>query len=159
MTIEGTEDEDPFAPTQQIPESVYTPTDVELFRRADVLKLYADGMTDIMHIVKELGVRPSYVAAVLQESGVSLSYDDLYTVSGQNVYTRFFQGVVKFKTVGEAEASVLKLDRLYKYFARLGDRAGQHQSMVMALTGKNRARWAGHIEASHVFHDWLVGVE
>ncbi|HEY1403735.1 MAG TPA: hypothetical protein VGB05_06380, partial [Pyrinomonadaceae bacterium] len=102
--------------------------------------------------------RPSYVAQVLQSAGHLSGYFDLYTTTGreQNVYTRFFRNVLSFKTVEAARESVQKIDRLYNYFERLGDRAGQHQAMVLALTGKNRARWSGKHEESAVFNEWLA---
>jgi hypothetical protein len=28
--------------------------------------------------------------------------------------------------------------------------------MVLALTGKNRARWSGKLEESQIFSDWLA---
>ncbi|HKG13189.1 MAG TPA: hypothetical protein VKB12_07610, partial [Pyrinomonadaceae bacterium] len=74
----------------------------------------------------------------------------------QNVYTRYFRNVLHFRNVEAARESVARIDRLYNYFERLGDRAGQHQAMVMALTGKNRARWSGKLEESQVFSEWLA---
>ncbi|MCV4770736.1 hypothetical protein OFC10_32360, partial [Escherichia coli] len=84
--------------------------------------------------------RPSYVAQVLQSAGLLDGYFDLYTTTAreQNIYSRFFRNVLSFKSVEAARASVRKIDRLYNYFERMGDRAGQHQAMVLALTGKNR---------------------
>ena len=49
-----------------------------------------------------------------------------------------------------------RIDRLYRYFERLGDRAGQHHAEVFALTGRNRARWSGKKEEAEVFMNWLV---
>jgi hypothetical protein len=72
------------------------------------------------------------------------------------VYTRYFRNVLAFRNVEAARESVQRIDRLYNYFERLGDRAGQHQAMVMALTGKNRARWSGKLEESEVFSEWLA---
>jgi len=64
--------------------------------------------------------------------------------------------VLSFKTVESARESVQKIDRLYNYFERLGDRAGQQQAIVLALTGKNRARWSGKQEESGIFSEWLA---
>ena len=127
-------------------------------KKEQILALYEAGTTDIAQIVRQVAARPSYVAQVLQSAGHLAGYFDLYTTTGreQNVYTRFFRNVLSFKTVAAARESVLKLDRLYNYFERLGDRAGQHQAMVLALTGKNRARWSGKQEASEVFNEWLA---
>ncbi len=128
-------------------------------KKGQILALYEDeGVTDIAQIVRRVGARPSYVAQVLQQAGYLTGYFDLYTTTAreQNVYTRFFRNVLSFKTVEAARESVQRIDRLYNYFERLGDRAGQHQAMVLALTGKNRARWSGKHEEALVFSEWLA---
>ena len=127
-------------------------------KKEQILSLYERGTRDIAEIVRKVKARPSYVAQVLQTAGHLDGYFDLYTTTGreQNVYTRFFRNVLHFRTVGAARESVARIDRLYNYFERLGDRAGQHQAMVLALTGKNRARWSGKLEESQIFSDWLA---
>ena len=128
-------------------------------KKGQILALYEEeGVTDIAQIVRRVGARPSYVAQVLQQAGYLTGYFDLYTTTAreQNVYTRFFRNVLSFKTVEAARESVQKIDRLYNYFERLGDRAGQHQAMVLALTGKNRARWSGKTEEARIFSEWLA---
>ncbi len=127
-------------------------------KKEQILALYESGVSDIAEIVRQVTARPSYVAQVLQSAGHLSGYFDLYTTTAreQNVYTRFFRNVLSFKTVEAARESVRKLDRLYNYFERLGDRAGQHQAMVLALTGKNRARWSGKTEEAAVFGEWLA---
>jgi hypothetical protein len=127
-------------------------------KKEQIVALYESGVTDIAQIVRKVGARPSYVAQVLQGAGLLTGYFDLYTTTAreQNVYTRFFRNVLSFKTVEAAHESVKRIDRLYNYFERLGDRAGQHQAMVLALTGKNRARWSGKQEESEVFSEWLA---
>jgi hypothetical protein len=127
-------------------------------KKERILALYQNGITDIARIAREAEARPSYVAQVLQSEGLISGYFDLYTTTGveQNVYSRFFRNVLSFKTVEAARESVRKIDRLYNYFERLGDRAGQHQAMVVALIGKNRARWSGKKEEAQVFSDWLA---
>jgi hypothetical protein len=126
-------------------------------KKEQIISLYESGVTDIAQIVRKVAARPSYVAQVLQNAGLMTGYFDLYTTtaSEQNIYTRFFRNVLSFKTVASARESVQKIDRLYNYFERLGDRAGQHQAMVLALTGKNRARWSGKQEESQIFSEWL----
>ncbi|HYE66327.1 MAG TPA: hypothetical protein VD966_12140 [Pyrinomonadaceae bacterium] len=127
-------------------------------KKEQILALYESGVTDIAQIVRHVAARPSYVAQVLQSAGLISGYFDLYTTTAreQNVYSRFFRNVLSFKTVEAARESVQKIDRLYNYFERLGDRAGQHQAMVLALTGKNRARWSGKHEESKIFSEWLA---
>src|SRR5919202_6761595 len=123
-----------------------------------ILGLYEQGTKDIAEIVRKVKARPSYVAQVLQQAGHLDGYFDLYTTTGreQNVYTRYFRNVLHFRNVEAARESVARIDRLYNYFERLGDRAGQHQAMVLALTGKNRARWSGKLEESKIFSEWLA---
>ena len=127
-------------------------------KKDEILDLYESGTTDVAEIVRKVRARPSYVAQVLQTAGHLSGYFDLYTTTGaeQNVYTRFFRNVLSFKSPEAARESVERIDRLYNYFERLGDRAGQHQAMVIALTGKNRARWSGKLEESKVFSEWLA---
>ncbi|MBC7930642.1 MAG: hypothetical protein H7Z38_08745 [Rubrivivax sp.] len=127
-------------------------------KKEQILGLYEQGTTDIAEIVRRIKARPSYVAQVLQTAGHLDGYFDLYTTTGreQNVYTRFFRNVLHFRNVEAARESVTRIDRLFNYFERLGDRAGQHQAMVMALTGKNRARWSGKTEESQIFSEWLA---
>ncbi|HVF56977.1 MAG TPA: hypothetical protein VM934_12560 [Pyrinomonadaceae bacterium] len=137
------------------------PTDESVEQRSkkeQILALYEQGTTDIADIVRQVKARPSYVAQVLQAGGHLSGYFDLYTTTGreQNIYTRFFRNVLSFKTVEAARESVQRIDRLYNYFERLGDRAGQHQAMVLALTGKNRARWSGKSEEAEIFSEWLA---
>jgi hypothetical protein len=138
---------------------VHEAPDAQGTKKDQILALYEqDGVTDIAQIVRRVGARPSYVAQVLQQAGHLTGYFDLYTTTAreQNVYTRFFRNVLSFKTVEASRESVQKIDRLYNYFERLGDRAGQHQAMVLALTGKNRARWSGKAEEAQIFSEWLA---
>src|ERR1041385_2368525 len=135
-------------------------TEVEAEQRTkkeQIVSLFESGTKDIAEIVRKVKARPSYVAQVLQHAGHLDGYLDLYTTTGreQNVYTRYFRNVLAFRNVEAARESVARIDRLYNYFERLGDRAGQHQAMVLALTGKNRARWSGKLEESEVFSEWL----
>lgn len=134
------------------------PGDEKQTKKAQILSLYKSGVTDVAQIVRRVMARPSYVAQVLQDAGLISGYFDLYTTTArdQNVYSRFFRNVLSFKNVAAARGSVEKIDRLYNYFERLGDRAGQHQAMVLALTGKNRARWSGKSEEAALFNEWLA---
>jgi hypothetical protein len=127
-------------------------------KKEQILSLYDSGTRDIAEIVRQVKARPSYVAQVLQSAGHLDGYFDLYTTTGreQNVYTRYFRNVLAFRNPEAARESVARIERLYNYFERLGDRAGQHQAMVLALTGKNRARWSGKLEESQIFSDWLA---
>jgi hypothetical protein len=127
-------------------------------KKDSILALYRQGVTQLEEIAGRVGTRPSYVASVLQAAGLLNGYFDLYTTTNQdqNAYSRFFRGVLSFKTVEAASDSVKRIDELYRYFERIGDRAGQHHAEVLALTGRNRARWSGKKEEADVFMRWLV---
>jgi hypothetical protein len=127
-------------------------------KKEQIISLFESGTKDIAEIVRKVKARPSYVAQVLQHAGHLDGYFDLYTTTGreQNVYTRYFRNVLHFRNTDAARESVARIDRLYNYFERLGDRAGQHQAMILALTGKNRARWSGKLEESQIFSEWLA---
>ena len=127
-------------------------------KKDQILSLFTSGVDNLEDIALMTNSRTTYVASVLQAVGLISGYFDLYTTTAreQNVYSRFFRNVLSFKTTEAARESVQKIDRLYNYFERLGDRAGQHQAMVLALTGKNRARWSGKQEESEVFSEWLA---
>jgi len=111
----------------------------------------------VEEIAATLKCSPSYVANVLIASGKSSEYSDLYTSSiVQNTYARMFSGVLRFKDVEAAKASVAKIDELFHQFGRERDRRGQHQAQLMALIGKNRAEGINKSAEAKVFLDWLM---
>src|SRR5215216_1866042 len=126
-------------------------------KKSRILDLFHSGVTDLGEIARTIQTRPSYVASVLQGAGLIQGYFDLYTTTArdQNTYSRQFRNVLSFKTVEAAKESVARIARLYNYFERIGDRAGQHHAEVLALTGRNRARWSGKKEEARIFEQWL----
>ncbi|AGY59941.1 hypothetical protein [Gloeobacter kilaueensis] len=126
-------------------------------KKQQILQLYGSGITDPVELAAHTDARPSYVAQVLTQAGLLEGYFDLYTTTArdQNTYSRYFRGVLSFKDVQSARASVARIDELYRHFEEIGDRAGQHQAMVIALTGQNRARWIGKQREAAIFHAWL----
>jgi hypothetical protein len=127
-------------------------------KKEQILQLHQDGIMDVAEIAYLVNTRSSYVAEVLRQADLLKGYFDLYTTtsSEQNIYSRYFRNALSFKTVEAALQSIEKIDRLYSFFERIGDRAGQHHAMVLALIGKNRARWSGKEEEAKVFSDWLA---
>jgi hypothetical protein len=126
-------------------------------KRARALAAWEAGERDVARIAREVESRPSYVARVLQDAGKLTGYFDLYSRTGTavNVYGERFAGVLAFRDAEAARASVERIDRLYHEFEAAGDRAGQHHAQVVALTGRNRARWADKPDAAAVFNEWL----
>ena len=112
------------------------------------IELFEQGLR-VETIANLLRVQPAYVARALLEAGHEPAYVDLYTPSGgANRYAEVFAGVLRFKDVNAARASVAKIDQLYHEFEEQRDRRGQHQAQLVALTGKNRAEGIGKIPIS-----------
>jgi hypothetical protein len=127
-------------------------------KKKRILALYRDGLSDIHELAQTVGASISYAAAVLKDAGLLNAYYDLFTSSSHrmNEYGVLFQGALSFKNVAAAQASVNRIDQIYRYFAFLGDRAGQHHAMLVSLTGRNRALASNKIKESEVFSEWLI---
>jgi hypothetical protein len=127
-------------------------------KKDQIISLYTSGIGEVEDLAMITGARPSYVANVLQESGLMTGYFDLYTTSAHpmNVYSKFFARRLGFKDEETARASVAVIDRLYGQFELAGDRAGQHHALVMALTMFDRARWTNKPGEADIFRQWLL---
>lgn len=130
----------------------------KISKKDQIIALYTSGLGDIEDIAMLTGARPSYVASVLQQTGLMSGYFDLYTGTAHpmNVYSKFFAGKLGFKDQETAQNSVDLIDRLFRQFEIAKDRAGQHHAMVMGLTMFNRARWTGKGSESDIFRAWLL---
>lgn len=129
----------------------------KITKKEQILELYKQGIKDVEEIANRTATRTSYVSYVLSKAGLLEGYFDLYTTTAkeQNAYSRYFRSILAFKDEKAAQTSVERIDELYRRFEQLGDRAGQHQAMVIALTGMNRARWSGKAKEADVFRSWL----
>ncbi len=129
-----------------------------LTKKEQILSLYMAGIGSVEDLATLTDARPSYVGAVLQQAGYVNGYHDLYTSTANpmNAYSRFFAGRLGFKDVRTARESIRLIDHFHRQFDRIGDRAGQHHALVMAMTMFNRARWTGKEEEAEVFRRWLV---
>jgi hypothetical protein len=127
-------------------------------KKDQIISLYTSGIGEVEDLAMITGSRPSYVASVLQESGLMTGYFDLYTTSSHpmNVYSKFFAKKLGFKDEEAARASIDLIDRLYRQFDLARDRAGQHHALMMALTMFDRARWTGKGREADIFRRWLA---
>lgn len=127
-------------------------------KKAQILSLYSNGITDLQDLAEMTDSKSSYVASVLQESGLIHGYFDLYTHSTHpmNVYSKFFSGKLGFKDERTAKDSIRFLESFYQQFESERDRAGQHHALTVALTMYDRARWSGKVIEAVYFKDWLV---
>jgi hypothetical protein len=119
------------------------------------LTLHETGYT-VEAIAQALDTSPSYIANVVAAAGKTPDYQDLYvSTAALSGYAKPFQGVLRFKDVAAARASVQRLDAMYRTFAQQRDRRGQHQAQLLALIGKNRAEGIGKYAEARVFAEWL----
>lgn len=127
-------------------------------KKDQIISLYTSGIGDVEDLAMITGSRPSYVASVLQDSGLMTGYFDLYTASSHpmNVYSKFFAKRLGFKDEEAARTSIDLIDRLYGQFDLARDRAGQHHALMMALTMFDRARWTGKEREADIFRHWLL---
>ncbi len=153
MNTERPEPDDRAAPKPEPPRAEEPES-----KKDQILSLYFAGVDDVEDLALLTDARPSYVGGVLEEKDLAPGYFDLYTSTSKpmNVYSKYFAGRLGFKDVATAEESVALIDRLYRQFARIGDRAGQHHASMMALVMFNRARWTGKAEEADVFRRWLA---
>ncbi len=120
------------------------------------LSLHASGRT-VEEIARALETHPSYVANVLAAAGKTPDYADLYVQSSsQNGYAKVFQGILRFKDVETAKASVQSIDDLFHKYELERDRRGMHQAQLVALIGKNRAEGVAKYAEARVFGEWLI---
>lgn len=128
-------------------------------KKSQIVALYLSGMHDVEDISMVTGARPSYIATALREADLEQTYFDLYTSSKHpmNVYSKFFTGKLGFKNEQAASESVEHIDTMFHQFELGKDRAGQHHTMMMAMTMANRAHWTGKHKEAVLFRDWLIG--
>jgi hypothetical protein len=139
------------AVSRPLPEDAVLHTDNPLAKQEQVLRLWDEGVRDVAELVRRVKLRPSVVIRTLQRAGHLV--DDARVVPA--FYRRFFAGTQRYATPEQTRESVARLERLYNYFERLADRAGQHEAMVVALRSFNHARWQGHTAEAQLFWDWL----
>lgn len=127
-------------------------------KKDQIISLFTSGIGEVEDLAMITASRPSYVASVLQESGLMTGYFDLYTTSAHpmNVYSKFFAGRLGFKDEETARAGVEVIDRLYRQFDLARDRAGQHHALGMALTMFDRARWTDKPIEADIYRQWLL---
>lgn len=78
-----------------------------------------------------------YIADVLQSAGwkVSLSQQE----EAEDQFEEEFEDLLHFKTLGDAEVSLMRLDELLRRFQAHGEKAAAERVMEVARLGKRRA--------------------
>lgn len=147
-----------MAPPNKTPPGDLGPRPRRTTKKQQIVALYLSGITDIEELARMTNARASYVGTILQNAGLLRGYFDLYTSTTHpiNVYAKLFAGKLGFKNEAIARRSVAVLERLYRRFARVRDRAGQHHALSMALVMFDRARWTDKVREADLYRQWLV---
>jgi len=127
-------------------------------KKQQIIASYLAGTTDIEELARKTGARASYVGTILQNAGLLQGYFDLYTSTAHlmNVYSPVFARKLGFKDEATARRSLKILEQGYRRYARVGDRAGQHHALAIALVMFDRARWSGRAREADLFRQWLI---
>jgi len=77
---------------------------------------------------------------VLREAGASVQYNSRYVDPWMNQpYASRLTGLLRFHDLASAEASIQKLDALYREYREVSDRVGTSLVRALVLKGKERA--------------------
>ena len=78
-----------------------------------------------------------YIADVLQTAGLKVTLSQLEEVEDQ--FEDEFEDLLHFKTLGDAEVSLMRLDELWRRFQTHGEKAAAGRVLDVARLGKRRA--------------------
>jgi hypothetical protein len=93
-----------------------------------------------------LHTSPSYIASVLREAGKKVEYYDRFaTPSMEEPYASRLRNLLQFHDFKSAEASLRKLDEVYREYRQASDRIGT--GLVRSLLQKGKLR-AGSLAAN-----------
>jgi transposase len=104
------------------------------------------GLAEIRALENELRARlgsrtsASYIAGVLRAAGKNVEYQDRFADPPiEEPYASRLRGVLEFHDLASAEASLRKLDALYREYHGASDRAGMRWVRALLQKGKLRA--------------------
>jgi hypothetical protein len=111
---------------REIGAQTYTPAEIDQLRRRLIAEHGEDGKTG-----------NDYIADVLKSAGfkVVLSLQE----EAEDQYEEEFEDLLHFKTLGDAEVSIMRLDELMRKFQSHGERAAVERVLGVARLGKRRA--------------------
>ena len=104
----------------------YTPAEIDQVRRKLIAEFGEDGKTG-----------NDYIADVLKDAGfkVNLSLQE----EAEDQYEEEFEDLLHFKTLEDAEVSIMRLDELMRKFQAHGEHAAADRVLNIARLGKRRA--------------------
>ncbi len=104
----------------------WTPAEIDQLRRKLIAEHGEEGKTGA-----------EYVADVLKSAGLKVNLSQLEEVEDQ--FEEEFEDLLHFKTLGDAEVSLMRLDELWRRFQAHTERAAATRVLEVARLGKRRA--------------------
>lgn len=104
----------------------WTPAEIDQLRRKLIAEHGEEGKTGA-----------DYVADVLKEAGLKVNLSVLEEVEDQ--FEEEFEDLLHFKTLSDAEVSLMRLDELWRRFQAHGEKAAAGRVLDVARLGKRRA--------------------
>jgi len=104
----------------------WTPAEIDQLRRKLIAEHGEEGKTG-----------SDYVADVLKDAGLKVSLSQLEEVEDQ--FEEEFEDLLHFKTLGDAEVTLMRLDELWRRFQAHGENAAAGRVLDVARLGKRRA--------------------
>ena len=104
----------------------WTPAEIDQLRRKLIAEHGEEGKTGA-----------DYVADVLKDAGLKVNLSQLEEVEDQ--FEEEFEDLLHFKTLKDAEVSLMRLDELWRRFQAHGEKAASGRVLEIARMGKRRA--------------------
>jgi len=104
----------------------WTPAEIDQLRRKLIAEHGEEGKTG-----------SDYVADVLKSAGLKVNLSQLEEVEDQ--FEEEFEDLLHFKTLGDAEVSLMRLDELSRRFKAHGEKAAAARVLDVARLGKRRS--------------------
>ena len=132
----------------------FTPAEIEQLRRRLIAEYGEEAKTG-----------PDYIADVLKGAGLRVVLSQQEEAEEQ--YEEEFEDLLHFKTLADAEVSIMRLDELMRKFQQHGERAAVERVLNVARLGKRRAEMisrnskveahkrAEKVEIANWFRIWL----
>lgn len=104
----------------------FTPAEIEQLRRRLISEFGEEGKTG-----------SDYIADVLKGAGIKVALS--LQEEAEEQYEEEFEDLLHFKTLEDAEVSIMRLDELMRKFRAQGERAAVERVLNVARLGKRRA--------------------
>src|ERR1700756_4353957 len=149
---------------REIGAQTYTPAEIDQLRRRLIAEHGEDGKTG-----------NDYIAGVLKSAGIKVALS--LQEEAEDQYEEEFEDLLHFKTLEDAEVSIMRLDELMRKFRAKGEQGAAERVLNVGRLGKRRAEMIARnhkvelqkraekeeianwfriwLETPDVFFDWL----